>query len=67
MSLEFAKIRYKLLTVMSQRSREKALLEHNAAVIDMITAATLNKSLEQSQRHSARTQDNNGRANKKKI
>lgn len=52
---------------MSERSREKPLLQLNAAVIDMITAAILNKSLEQSQRDGAQTQDNNSRADKKQI
>lgn len=51
---------------MSERSREKPLLQHNAAVIDMITAAILNKSLEPSQRDGAQTQDNS-RADKKQI
>lgn len=46
-------------------SKEKPLLWHNAAVIDMIATATL--SLEQSQRDGAQTQDKSGRAEKKQI
>lgn len=53
--------------LVSETSREEPLLQHNAAVIDMITAATLNKSLEQSQRDGAHTRDNSGRADKKQI